>query len=86
MVHVAEKVKARFPGKVVEYDCSVEGREGKRMVLGNLDMFGQTILEYFKVKIAEQYPEISAEQEMSEMEVRHADQEEFIFQRAQVKQ
>ena len=83
---VAEKVKKHFPGSVVEYDCSVEGREGSRMVLGNLDKFGQTILEHFKTKIAEQYPEISAEEEMSETEIRRADQEEFMFQRSQVRQ
>ncbi|XP_076439571.1 TPR repeat-containing protein DDB_G0287407-like [Babylonia areolata] len=79
-----QKVKSHFPERVEEYDCSVEGREGKRAVLGNLDHFGRTILEYFKARIAEQYPHTPSEEELSLTEMKRASQEEFMLQRSEV--
>ncbi|KAL8585818.1 hypothetical protein ACOMHN_065168 [Nucella lapillus] len=79
-----EKVKSHFPHHVKEYDCNVEGREGSRAILGGLEQFGQTILDFFKARISEQYPPISEEEEMSLTEIKRANQEEFMLQRSQV--
>ncbi|KAK7494275.1 hypothetical protein BaRGS_00014557 [Batillaria attramentaria] len=79
-----DKVKQHFPDRVVEYDATVEGREGNRMLLGNLDHFGKVILEHFKDRIALQYPELPADQVMSETEIKRADQEDFMVQRSEV--
>ena len=38
---ISEKIKTLFPKQVTEYECSVDGQDGKRMVLGNLDDFGK---------------------------------------------
>jgi hypothetical protein len=80
------KVKSRFPQQVVEYDCQVTGRDdsGKRMDMEGLEQFGQTIFEFFKKRIAEQYPEISQGQQMSETEMKRAEQEDFMLQRSEV--
>ena len=68
-----------------DYDCIVEGREGNRATLGSLDQFGQVILDHFKARIEEQYPQISGLEELSITEIKRADQEEFMHQRSQVR-
>ncbi|XP_046565446.1 telomerase protein component 1-like [Haliotis rubra] len=77
------KIREKFGDRTHDYSCHVEKTENGKLILGGLKNFSVKVHDHFKECIERQYPADSLQQQMTEVEVSYAEQEDFLLLRSQ---